>query len=546
MPRYALGLDHGTSSARALLVDLDSGEETAEAVAGYAHGVDGVLLDAGAPDLARQHPTDYLTALRAIVPEVLAAAKAAPPDVVGIGVGTTGSTPIPVDRSGQALAEHAEFSDDLGAQAWLWKDHTAQPEADAITALADRLRPEYVARVGGRYSSEWYWAKILACHRTAPRVFERTWSFVEACDFVTAWLTGERDPKRLARSVCAAGHKGLYAHDWGGWPDAEFLAALHPALPTLRARLPARAQHSGERAGRLGAEASAALGLAPGTPVAVGALDAHLGAVGAGIRPGDLVKVIGTSSCDMAVGSAAASLPSAAGLCGIVPDSIVPGLLGFEAGQAAVGDVFAWCARVLNRTDLGVLAGQAAKVAPGASGLLALDWHNGNRSVLADPALRGLVVGLGLQTTDAEVYRAMLEATAYGARVIVDRLVALGVPVRSVIAAGGIAGKSPLLMQILADVLARPIRVAASLQASALGAAICGAVAGGAYPSIAAAQEALVRSPTTVYEPEPGAVTTYATLFGLYAGLHEAFGGKAGALAPTMKALLRLRDATRV
>ena len=545
MARYALGLDYGTGSVRALLVDVDSGAETAQAVAAYAHGDDGVLGDARDPEVARQHPPDYLSALRTIVPVVLAEAGAAPDEVVGIGVGATGSTPIPVDRAGLALAEHAEFREEPAAQAWLWKDHTAQAEADEITALAARLRPEYAARVGGRYSAEWFWAKILHCLRTTPRVFERAWSWVEACDFVPAYLTGERDPERLARSVCAAGHKALFAADWGGLPDAAFLTALDPALAHLRKRLGSGASHCAQRAGELAPAVAAALGLQPGTPVAVGALDAHLGAVGAGIRPGDLVKVIGTSSCDMAVGVPSADMPSATGLCGIVRDSIVPGLLGFEAGQPAVGDLFAWCARALNRTDIEVLTGQAARLRPGASGLLALDWHNGNRCVLADPALSGLVVGLGLQTSDAEVYRAMLEATAFGARMIVERLLALGVPIEAVIAAGGVAGKSPLLMQILADVLARPIKIAASAQASALGAAICGAVVGGAFPDVPTAQRALVRAPMTVYEPTAEASETYASLFGLYARLQDAFGTTAGATGDVMKALLGLRQAAR-
>lgn len=549
MARYALGLDYGTGSARALLVDVDTGAEIAQAVAAYAHGEDGVLGDVRDLDVARQHPPDYVSALRAIVPAVMAEAGAAPGDVIGIGVGATGSTPIPVDRTGLALAEHAEFRDEPAAQAWLWKDHTAQAEADEITALAMRVRPEYAARVGGRYSAEWFWAKILHCLRTSPRVFERAWSWVEACDFVPAYLTGERSPERLARSVCAAGHKALFAADWGGLPDAEFLAALDPGLARLRKRLGAGTAHCAQRAGTLAVAVAHALGLRAGTPVAVGALDAHLGAIGAGIRPGDLVKVIGTSSCDMAVAEPSARMPSAAGLCGIVRDSIVPGLFGFEAGQPAVGDLFAWCARALNRADIDVLTAQAARLRPGASGLLALDWHNGNRCVLADPALSGLVVGLGLQTSDAEIYRAMLEATAFGARMIVERLLLLGVPIDAVIAAGGVAGKSPLLMQILADVFARPIKIAASAQASALGAAICGAVVGGAFPDVPTAQRALVRAPMTVYEPTAAARETYATLFGLYARLQDIFGTTAGTAAgatgDVMKALLRLRQAAR-
>ncbi len=325
MPRYALGLDYGTGSLRALLVDLDAGAEVAQAVAGYAHGEDGVLLDPREPDLARQHPPDYLEALRQVVPQVLRESGAQPAQVLGIGVDTTGSTPIPVDREGRALAEHAEFARELAAQAWLWKDHTAQAEAEELTARARAVRPHYLERCGGTYSSEWFWAKLLHCRRRHQKVFAAAHSWVEPCDFVPAWLVGERDPLRLPRSICAAGHKALFAADWGGLPDVEFLGALDPQLAELRARSFAQAWPVSHRAGGLGAAAAAALGLAPGTPVATGAFDAHLGAVGAGIAPGELVKVIGTSSCDMALAPWRSPLPSAHGLCGVVPGSIVPG-----------------------------------------------------------------------------------------------------------------------------------------------------------------------------------------------------------------------------
>ncbi len=547
MPRYALGLDYGTSSVRALLVDLDTGAETAHAEATYAHGDDGVIGDPRDPDIARQHPSDYFDALRVVGPTVIRKAGAKPHDVIGIGVDTTGSTPIPVDQAGRALAEHAEFATHKAAHAWLWKDHTSQAEAEEITARARIERPHYLERCGGTYSSEWYWSKILRCERTAPEVFAAAHSWVELCDFVPAWLVGERVPSKLARSICAAGHKALYADDWGGLPDAEFLGMLSPGLAALRERLRTRAVTAEQRAGTLCQVAADTLGLAPGIPVAVGAFDAHLGAVGAGIKPGDLVKVIGTSSCDMAVAAARDPMPSAHGLSGVVPGSIIPGLLGFEAGQSAVGDIFAWCARAVNKRDLDALARDAAALRAGQSGLLALDWHNGNRCVLVDPALSGVVLGLNLHTSDAELYRAMIEATAFGARVIVERLVALGVPVTALIACGGIAHKSPLVMQVYADVLGRAIHVAASAQASALGAAIMGAVVGGAFPDVPAAQRALVSTPSTTYLPEEDNQAVYQRLYPLYVALHDAFGTAAGRrdLRDVMKELLVVRGAVR-
>lgn len=545
MVRVSLGFDYGTGSLRVLVVDLDRGTELGAAVVDYPHGEGGVISLASTPDLARQHPGDYGAALRLAVPRALQAAGVAARDVVGIGVDTTGSTPLPVDSEGRALADREEFAGEPAAQAWLWKDHCAQAEAEEITALARRVRPEYLARCGGTYSSEWFWAKLLHCARHSPRVFAAATSWVEACDYVPAWLVGERAPASMWRSVCAAGHKALWAREWGGWPDETFLAALAPELAAVRPRLASRMGTVANAAGKLCAEVAGELGLLPGIPVACGAFDAHLGAVGAGIAPGDLVKVIGTSSCDMALAPPRSPLPDATGLCGVVPDSIVPGWLGFEAGQSAVGDVFAWCAR-LTRREQDDLTREAAALRPGASGLLALDWHNGNRCLLVDPALSGGVLGLGLHTSAAELYRAMIEATAFGARMIVARLVALGVPVSRLIACGGIAHKNPLVMQIYADVLGRPIQVAASTQASALGAAIAGAVVGGVFADVPQAQRQLVRAAPTTYAPHGAATVVYDELFDLYVRLHDAFGkGTAADLRGAMKRLLQLRAAAR-
>lgn len=558
-PRFALGVDYGTGSVRALVADLASGEEIATAVWSYARGRDGVLLDERDPDLARQHPADYGEGFRRAVGEAVAAAKGrpgfAPERMVGIGIDTTGSTPIPVDPNGVALGLHEEFADELAAMAWLWKDHTAHAEAAEITAAIRAAGLPYLDVCGGTYSSEWYWSKILHAERTSPRVAKATHAWVECCDYVPALVTGGGDPARMARSICAAGHKALYHASWGGLPAAEFLDRLSPNLSRFR-RPYARAQPSSRVAGRLARPWAEAVGLPSGLPVAVGAFDAHLGAVGSGVAPGTLVKIIGTSTCDCMVaplgeGSAPLVIP---GVCGVVPESIVPGMLGIEAGQSAVGDIFDW---FVNRVATGAgstpeerharLAAEASRLRPGESGLLALDWHNGNRTVLVDPRLSGLLIGQSLHTTPAEIYRALIEATAFGALTIIERIEQHGVPIRAVVACGGIAERNQLLMQIYADVCGRPIAVSRSSQACALGAAIVGAVAGGGHTDVPAAQRAMAGVRNGAYRPDPAAHAVYRRLFGLYGALHDAFAATGGAvpLHGVMKDLLRLRDEVR-
>ncbi len=548
MARYSVGLDFGTSAVRCVVVDLDSAAEVGVGSHAYRRGEHGVVLDAADPNLARQWPGDYRHGLRASLGAALGAARRAvgltPEQVVGIGVDTTGSTPLPVDAHGVPLAERAEFAAEPAAMAWLWKDHTAAAEAEEITALAGRMRPEYLARCGGTYSSEWFWAKVLRCARTAPSVFEAAHSFVELCDHVPGLLVGAAAPEQLRRSVCAAGHKAMYAEDWGGLPDEEFLAALDDRLVGLRRRLYERAFTADQRAGGLAAGLAGELGLAPGTPVAVGAFDAHLGAVGAGIRPGELVKVMGTSTCDMAV-APLTELPPIDGLCGIVRGSILPDHAGFEAGQSAVGDIFEWCAAHLGG-DHATLSQGAAALRAGESGLLALDWHNGNRCVLVDPALSGAVLGLSLATTGAELYRAYIEATAFGARVIADRLVAHGVAVDAVVACGGIAAKSDLVLQIYADVLNRRVEVCGSQETCALGAAIMAAVAGGAFADVGAAQHALVPKRDRAFAPRADEAAVYDRLFDCYLRIHDAFGGVGHPdLGAVMKRLLEERRRAR-
>ena len=560
MAKYSIGLDYGTNSVRAIVVNVANGDEVAAAVWNYAHGKNGVILDKD-PHLARQHPADYVDGARTTIIKALAAAKKAvkkftPLDVIGIGVDTTGSTPLPVDAEGKPLAFSKKFAKAPAACAWLWKDHTSVAEASEITELARRIRPHYLAKCGGVYSSEWFFSKILHCLRTAPAVFNAAHSWVEIADWIPAMLTGTEAPDRLTVGICAAGHKAMYNDNWGGYPDAEFLGALDPKLGELRSRLPAKASNIERSVGGLTEEWAASTGLPAGIPVAVGAFDAHLGGVGAGIEPGTLVKIIGTSTCDMMIAPASHPLPDIPGLCGIVKESILPGYFGLEAGQSAVGDIFSWFVNYIQPGGKKAgsheeLTAQAAKLKPGESGLLALDWNNGNRTILVDQRLTGLLLGQTLYTTPAEVYRALVEATAFGALTIINRFEEYGVKVEQVVNCGGIAEKNPVVMQIYADVTGRPMKVSRSAQTCALGSAIAGAVVAGAaaggYSNYAAAQKAMTGLKKKVFTPNPKAHAVYQELYRLYRQVHDCFGTNAwkGDCSNVMKKLIEIRSAAR-
>jgi L-ribulokinase len=554
--QYTIGLDYGTNSVRALLVNTANGKEVGTAVWGYANGTAGVILSRD-PNLARQHPADYIKGAEVTIKKALADAKKNvrgfnPEQVVGIGVDTTGSTPLPVDQNGQPLAFHRKFARNPAAMAWLWKDHTGVAEAAEITALAKQMRPQYLAKCGGTYSSEWFFSKILHCLRTAPDVFAAAHTWVECADWIPAALTGTEAPDKLTVGVCAAGHKAMYNDDWGGYPDAEFLGALDPKLGELRARLRPKAYAVNRSVGGLTLEWAERTGLRAGLPVAVGAFDAHLGGVGSGIAPGTLVKIIGTSTCDMMVAPVGQPLADIPGLCGIVNGSILPGFYGLEAGQSAVGDIFNWFVNYLQPggKKLGSheeLTRGAAKLQPGESGLLALDWNNGNRTILVDQRLTGLLLGQTLYTTPAEIYRALIEATAFGALTIINRFEEYGVKVEQVVNCGGIAEKNPLVMQIYADVTGRPMKVSRSAQTCALGAAIAGSVVAGAHQDFAAAQKAMTGLKPKVYAPNARNHATYQQLFALYKQLHDAFGTPewTGNLHGVMKKLIEIRGRVR-
>ena len=554
---YTIGLDYGTNSVRCLLVDTSSGQEVGTAVYDYQRGEQGIILETSDHNLARQDPVDYIAGLQTAVPAAIEQARARgegfdPADIIAIGVDTTGSTPLPVDKHGTPLSMQSEFKGNLNALAWLWKDHTAHAEAAEITELAAREHPEYLAKCGGTYSSEWFFSKVLHCLRVGPDVFDAAYTWLECVDYIPALLTATR-PTDIRASRCAAGHKAMFNSDWGGLPDARFLAKLHPKLADLRQRMYDKTYAVDVSAGGLTGEWAKKLGLADGITVAVGAFDAHLGAVGAGIKFGTLVKIIGTSACDMLLADPAQQVPDIPGVCGIVDGSILPGCIALEAGQSAVGDIFSW---FVDRIQPGGpekgshdrLTERAAALRPGQSGLLGLDWNNGNRTVLVDQRLTGLLVGQTLHTTASEIYRALIEATAFGALTIIDRFEEYGVKVAEVVNCGGIAEKNPLLMQIYADVTGRGMKVSGSAQTCALGAAISAAVAAGraagGHETFAEAQAAMSAPISRTYTPVSDSHKVYARLYALYGQLHDAFGveGHSAELANVMKQLLSIKD----
>ena len=563
MKKFALGLDFGTNSCRSLIVDLEDGNELASCVVDYPSGEDGILLEPTDPNVARQNPADYFLSLGKAIRDVLQQASDNfpgfdPDSIIGIGIDTTGSSPVPVNREGKPLGMLPAFRNKLNAMVWLWKDHSSFSEAAQITEMAQKMRPEYLAKIGGTYSSEWFWSKILHCKNTTPEIFNAAYSFVEICDYIPAVLSGETRPDKIMRSVCAAGHKAMYSNDWGGLPDREYLAALDPALADLRDRLYEKAVPSNHVAGRLTQEWAEKLGLKPGIAIAVGAFDAHMGGVGAGVKEGTLVKILGTSTCDIMVSPKHKGFADIPGVCGIVDGSVLPGYYGIEAGQSAVGDIFLWFVNHLAPDKYGKsidekfknLEIEASKQKPGEHGLLALDWNNGNRTILVDVQLSGLIIGQTLHTQAHEIYQALIEATAFGALTIINRIREYGVAVEEIVNCGGLASKNSFLMQIYADIIDRPMKVSRSNQTPALGAAIFGAVAAGSelsgYSKVEDAQTAMTGI-KEVYKPRDEYRHIYQELFRLYGQLHDAFGTSAwsGALHNVMKDLISIRQRQR-
>ncbi|MBP8975149.1 MAG: ribulokinase, partial [Bacteroidetes bacterium] len=520
-------------------------------------------VDSRDPNLARQNPADYLKGVEFCIRRVLKKVKSlrknfSPDDVIGIGIDTTGSSPLPVDENGIPLCFNKKFKNNPAAMVWLWKDHTSYAEAEKITQTAAEMRPQYLAKIGGVYSSEWWWSKILHCKNTVPDVFDAAYSWMEICDWIPMMLVEPPSLAQFKRSICAAGHKAMYNAQWGGLPDIEFLETLSPGLGALRPRLYETAYTSEECAGTLSAQWAKKLGLSTHTAVAVGAFDAHMGAVGAGIAPGVLVKILGTSTCDIMIAPHSQPLADIPGVCGIVDGSVRSGYFGIEAGQSAVGDIFSWFVNTLVPESFGKtvdekfkkLESAAKKLKPGESGLLALDWNNGNRTILVDARLTGLLIGQTLHTQPHEIYRALMEATGFGALTIIERIEKYGVKINEVINCGGLAVKSPLLMQLYADITGRTMKISRSTQTPALGAALLAAVAAGSqaggFDSVDDAQRAMTGTGKE-YHPNLENHKIYTKLYALYSQLHDAFGTKSwsGNMYNVMKELLDVRDQIR-
>ena len=533
MRKYVIGIDYGTDSCRALVVDSEHGREIASAVCHYPRWKKGLYCDARSQRY-RQHPLDYTESLEKSVREALAAISAEMPgEICALAFDTTGSTPVLTDAQGTPLALTARFAGEPDAMFVLWKDHTAIPEAAEINAAAKKADTDYTLYSGGIYSAEWAWAKVLHILKTNPAVADAAYAWVEHCDWMCALLTGNTRPEELLRSRCAAGHKGLWHAVWGGWPPAAFFDGLRPGLGRFAERMSPET-HTAERiAGGLCGEWAARLGLPEGIPVAVGAVDAHIGAVGAGIRPGVLTRIMGTSTCDIVVAPAGKLDGAVRGICGQVDGSVLPGYVGMEAGQSAFGDVYAWFRDLLmwpvrellpERADLAEdviprLSRQAAAIDPRESSVLALDWLNGRRTPDANQLLTGALTGLTLGTSAPMIFRALVEATAFGSRAIAERFTGEGVEIRSILAIGGIAVKSPFVMQTLSDVLGMPIRVVRYDQTCALGAAMCAAVAAGIYPTLEAAQAAMGVGEYVDYTPDPERRAFYEKQYERYTAL---------------------------
>lgn len=533
---YTLGLDFGTLSVRALIVDARDGRTVAEAVSEYAHGVMDSALPDGTPlppRYALQHPQDYLDSMTAAIREALAAAHTAegitPTDIAALGVDFTACTMLPVDGAGMPLCFDPAFVGEPHAYVKLWKHHGATCEADEINALATARGESWLPSYGGTVSCEWMLPKILETLRKAPAVFEAAHRFTEAADWVSRMLTGSE-----THAAAFAGYKGLW--HGGQYPSDEFLSSLDPALKGLiGGKISPRVDPVGGIAGRLSGRGAALTGLPEGTPVALPMIDAHAALPALGMtRAGDLTVILGTSTCHILN---AAEAKEVTGICGYVQDGVIPSLCTYEAGQAAVGDCFDWfvkycvpaiyteAAREAGVSIHAYLRSLAEKKAPGESGIVALDWWNGNRSILVDPTLTGVITGLTLATRPEDIYRALIEATAFGTRVIVEQYRSFGIPISRVMAAGGIARKDPLMMQIYADVLNIPLAVSTATQAGALGSAIYAAVAGELYPTVTDAADAMAAKVERVYTPGAEAVEAYEGLYRRYRELHDHFGG---------------------
>ncbi|MCL2740744.1 MAG: ribulokinase [Oscillospiraceae bacterium] len=547
--RYSVGVDFGTLSGRAVLVDVGCGDIVATAEMPYPHAVMDERLPDGTRlghDWALQHPRDYLDVLTATVPQTLRKAGVDASDVIGMAIDFTACTMLPVDGAGEPLAFDVRHCANPHSWVKLWKHHAAQDEANRLNEVASRRGEPFLARYGGKVSSEWMFPKVMQVLDEAPEIYAAAASFMEATDWVTMWLTGV-----ARRNSCTAGYKALWSKR-EGYPSKAFFKELDPRLENVVAeKFGHGVDPIGSKAGDLRPDAAEALGLKPGTAVGVANVDAHVAVPAVGItEPGKMLMIMGTSTCHMVLGHEERIVP---GMCGVVEDGIIPGLMGFEAGQSCVGDHFDWFVRSLvpseykeeaERKGIGLhalLRGKAERLRPGESGLLALDWWNGNRSVLVDADLTGMILGMTLATKPEEIYRALIEATAYGTNMIIETFEGCGVPIREIYACGGIAEKDAMMMQIYADVTGRSIALSASPQTVALGAAMFGAVAAGSakggYDDIFEAARRMPKVKEERYRPIPENAARYARLYSEYKTLHDYFGRGGNDVMKRLKAL---------
>jgi L-ribulokinase len=548
MTQYALGLDYGSDSVRALLVDASNGRELASHVVMYPRWKQGLFCNP-AKNQFRQHPLDYLESLQAVLQGLWhRAPQDAAQHVVGISFDTTGSTPIALDENGVALALRPEFAENPNAMFVLWKDHTSILEAEQITDAANRSTINYLQYEGGIYSSEWYWAKALHVLREDSAVAEAAYLWVEHADWMSAVLTGTTHPLDLRMGRCATGHKMMWHESWGGYPPNDFFVSIDPLLNGLRDRLPKDTFSSDQVCGFLTAEWAEKLGLPIGTPVGFSAFDCHMGAVAAQVKPGVLTKIMGTSTCDITVATyEAIGDKCVRGICGQVDGSVLPGFVGLEAGQSAFGDLYAWFRNLINwptqnllansslisddikqqlieeleNNTLRALGDAASKLAIGSTGITALDWVNGRRTPDADQRVAMAMTGLTMGSNAPQIFRALVEATAFGARAIIDRFVEEGVAIDRVVVIGGISKKSDFIMQVCADVWNSPIDVLESEQSCALGAAIFAATFGGVYANVNDAQAVMASPVCKSYTPNKDAAAAYDALYKNYLELGQ-------------------------
>jgi L-ribulokinase len=547
--KYCIGVDYGTQSGRAVLIEADTGNIVAQSVKIYTHGVMDEQLPDGTklpPDWALEHPADYIEVLEITIPKVIEMAKISSADVIGLAIDFTACTMLPIDKDGVPLCFHDDLQSVPHAWLKLWKHHSAQYEANKLNKIAAKRGEKFLLRYGGKISSEWMFPKIMQILDEAPQIYEMTDRFIEATDWVTMQMTGKE-----ARNSCTAGYKAMW-HKQEGYPSKEFFKALDPRLENvIEEKLSTDIQSLGTKAGELTEEMAYRIGLLPGTAIGVANVDAHVSLPAVGItQPGKMLMIIGTSTCDILLGTEEKIVP---GMCGVVEDGVLPGFYGYEAGQSCVGDHFEWFVKncvpeeyykAANEKGISIhkyLTEKADRLKVGESGLLALDWWNGNRSCLVDVNLTGMLLGMTLLTKPEEIYRALIEATAYGKKKIIKTFEESGVPINELYACGGIVKKNPMMMQIYADVTNKEIFVSSSDQTPALGAAMFGAVAAGkakgGYDSIFDAAKVMGKVEEYTYKPISENVIVYEKLFAEFEILHDYFGRGENDVMKRLKAI---------